>query len=285
MGRKRKEMLYGKPQLKTSFRTPDLIMHFKKIKMIPVIPLLLYFLKRIKIAIVFRSPPIIIGGCGRSGTTLLSSILSAHPRVYVIPIETGIFCHGGYVENVDLNVKFDIKKFYSKYFPKFNFSYSRWCEKTPKNVIFFDKILKHFKNKVKLIHIIRDGRDVIFSKHPRNPDKYWVSGERWINDVSKGLRHKTNPNVCTVKYEDLVINFEKTLETILKFLNLKPVASVFDFHKNATVVEHIAWFSGIQPLHSKSIGRWKSHKDENIFKDFIKNPQAIKLLKELNYIK
>ncbi|MFC1884632.1 sulfotransferase [Thermodesulfobacteriota bacterium] len=243
-----------------------------------------YFLRRAKVAMIFRAPPIIIGGCGRSGTTLLASILSAHPRIYVIPAETVTFCPGAYSENVDWNAEFDTRRFFLKYFSNYNFSFSQWCEKTPKNVIFFDRILKHFKNRVRLIHIVRDGRDVIFSRHPRDPDKYWVPGERWIYDVSEGLRHKNNPNVCTVRYEDLVMSFKETLRTILKFLNLKPVPSVFNFHKHATLRESIAWSTGIQPLHNKSIGRWKNHKDENIFKDFMENPQAIKLLKELEYI-
>ena len=148
-----------------------------------------YFLRRIKVAIIFRAPPIIIGGCGRSGTTLLASILSAHPRIYVIPEETTTFCPGAYSEHVDLNAEFDTRKFYLKYFSKYNFLFARWCEKTPKNVLFFDRILKHFKNRVKLIHMVRDGRDVIFSRHPRNPHEYWVSGKRWIDDVSRSEVH------------------------------------------------------------------------------------------------
>jgi hypothetical protein len=36
--------------------------------------------------------PIIIGGCARSGTTLLLSVLSCHPNIYAIPDETYTFC-------------------------------------------------------------------------------------------------------------------------------------------------------------------------------------------------
>ena len=37
-------------------------------------------------------PPVIVGGCERSGTTLLLSILSSHPAIQAIPVETWAFC-------------------------------------------------------------------------------------------------------------------------------------------------------------------------------------------------
>ena len=42
--------------------------------------------------------PILIGGCGRSGTTLLLSLLSAHPRIRAVSrqgrnLETDAMCH------------------------------------------------------------------------------------------------------------------------------------------------------------------------------------------------
>ncbi|MCA9555784.1 MAG: sulfotransferase, partial [Myxococcales bacterium] len=44
----------------------------------------------------FPEPPIIIGGCGRSGTTLVASILSCHPRIAVVGPETRAFAAGAY---------------------------------------------------------------------------------------------------------------------------------------------------------------------------------------------
>lgn len=36
----------------------------------------------------------------------------------------------------------------------------RWCEKTPKNVLHFGKIIDFFDKEFKLIHIIRDCRAI-----------------------------------------------------------------------------------------------------------------------------
>ncbi len=53
-----------------------------------------HIIGRIKDFRLYKSP-ILIGGCGRSGTTLLTSILSSHPKIALIPHETGIFCPTG----------------------------------------------------------------------------------------------------------------------------------------------------------------------------------------------
>ncbi len=39
----------------------------------------------------FPDPPVIIGGCGRSGTTLLLSILASHPAILGVPEELYLF--------------------------------------------------------------------------------------------------------------------------------------------------------------------------------------------------
>jgi hypothetical protein len=42
----------------------------------------------------FTDTPILIGGGARSGTTLLLSILSAHPAIFAIRKELGLFKYG-----------------------------------------------------------------------------------------------------------------------------------------------------------------------------------------------
>ncbi len=39
----------------------------------------------------FSQSPVIIGGCARSGTTLVLAILAAHPSIYTIPNEIRAF--------------------------------------------------------------------------------------------------------------------------------------------------------------------------------------------------
>lgn len=44
---------------------------------------------------------ILIGGCGRSGTTVLNGLLSCHPQVHTVDIETSAFCPTAYTEDVE----------------------------------------------------------------------------------------------------------------------------------------------------------------------------------------
>ncbi|MCD4696794.1 MAG: sulfotransferase, partial [Bacteroidales bacterium] len=150
----------------------------------------------------FTKPPVLLGGCGRSGTTLLLSILSAHPGLFCISEETMAFCPTAYLDDYNPMAPFETERFYNENFTSnlLN-SYDQWCEKTPKNVLFFKRINDHFNQKVKLIHIVRDGRDVIISRHPTNPKIYWVNPERWISDVNAGLSMYSHPNVHTLRYE------------------------------------------------------------------------------------
>ena len=248
------------------------------------VPLMNYlFLKKIKSK--FAGKPIIIGGCGRSGTSMLLSILSSHKAIYGVPKETSYFSPTANTYHPDYWAKFNMKGFYSEWIEKVDTSEaSCFCEKTPKNVRFFKRIEKLFRGEVKIIHIIRDARDVVLSTHPKNPKKSWASIDRWISDVSKGLEVSDSPNVYVVKYEDITANFEETIIDLFKFLELELTEDVLNWHKHSTVRKHGAWSGEVKPLHSDSISKWKKNLDNPIVDDVIKNKEAMSLLKQLDYI-
>ena len=213
----------------------------------------LYVLKKF-----YKNPPIIIGGCGRSGTTLLLSILSSHSKIYGIKDETYAF----YPNPLRLN-----KIIYNLKFKKNKLC---WLEKTPKNVQVFKKIFKLFNGKVKLINIVRNAKSVINSKHPNSKKKYYVDLSRWKNDVKMGLKSKKI--TYTIIFEKLVNNPKNELEKLCKFLGLK-------YSKFTSVKRNIAWGN----KNVKSIDRLKN-KNYNLFKNKViekynKDKEAIKLNK------
>lgn len=226
-----------------------------------------------------KEEPIIIGGCGRSGTTLLLSILAAHPKVHGINIETGIFRK----ENLNKRKKLFSKLIISSelYFDR-KPTAERFMEKTPNNVNNIDGIFNYFDNKVKFIHIIRDGRDIVTSKHPTNKSEFWVDFDRWVNDVENGLKYKNHRNLLTIKYEDLISNFDETITAVLTFLNLDRSTEVLNFEKYSSVRNNVAWDKPLQPLYIKK--REQSEIMQSRIKEFIDYQPAKKLMKTLNYL-
>lgn len=231
-----------------------------------------------------RKDPIIIGGCGRSGTSLLLSVLSAHPGIIGIPIETMIFSQQRRFANHKLNKVNHYRKLLShiRMLPLKGTAY-RWCEKTPRNVRFFHTINREFKGRVKLIHIIRDGRDVITSSHPQLGENY-ISTQRWIKDVRSGLSARDLSNLCEVKYEDLVTRYESTVKHLLNFLGEPFHTDMLVFHKRTNVNKHLAFNDHqVKEISSDSVNKWKRAVHKEVIEDFYKNKEAITLLKELGY--
>ncbi|MCF7916350.1 MAG: sulfotransferase [Candidatus Omnitrophica bacterium] len=231
--------------------------------------------------------PIIIGGCGRSGTSLLLSILSCHPHIFTFPNETYFFCPMVYDKNVDFNSPFRIQDFCRLLFSfKIPWSCRRWCEKTPQNVIFFGRILKYFGKKVKIINIVRDGRDVITSRHPSDLSKFWVSSQRWINDVEAGLSYENHPQVLTIRYEDLINNYETTVKSICAFIGEDFRKEFLQFPKTAKekLTEFKALNNEVQSIFADSIGRWKDPKYALRVEELMNNPRAKKILAHYHYL-
>lgn len=231
-------------------------------------------------------PPVVLGGCGRSGTTLLLSILSAHEQIFAIPVETHCLCPTGYANEPNLSAPIELGEKFYRHFDAIHASvaFDRWCEKTPRNVLFFNRIIEHFDGRVRLIQILRDGRDVVTSRHPVKPEAYWVSVERWVKDVQAGLEFIDHPLVHTVRYEDLIRNNEAVLRGICDFLALPWTAQIADWHKHALVREDAALGGEVKPLFESSIGKWRSPQHEERIEAFMANADAVALMKTLNYV-
>jgi hypothetical protein len=236
-------------------------------------------------------PPVIIGGAPRSGTTLLSSILDSHPEITMIPYETMLFKASknnwipGWVKTkwiiLRLNallITLNIGK-----------QARMWSEKTPGNIKNLDTINTIFKGRVKFIHIVRDGRDVILSKHPRLG--YFINAESWAEYVLSGLLWKDKKNMLTIRYEDLILNFEDETNKIIKFLHLNsPFDAEFYRHtsigKSKSIIDGVGHRKIFSPknLNPDSIGKWKSHKDDERVATFEKDSLPKELLSVLGYL-
>lgn len=246
-----------------------------------VIPLINAWGKRIE-SKRFVNPPVYIGGCGRSGTTLLLSILSAHPEIFGCPRELNLFENGRLEKE-----KLVLPKYYRLYrtFIRESIpaSANRFCEKSPSNIRNIDLIDRLHNGRFRFIHIIRDGRDVILSKHPRNKDAYWVGPQRWIKDVSLGLDYSDHPAVMEVRYESLVNSYEETITGICQFLSVPVCEEILQWHKYARVRQNRALHSEIEALTPASIEKWKLPENQERVKALTSIKEGDQLLKKLGY--
>lgn len=100
----------------------------------------------------------------------------------------------------------------------------RWVEKTPHNEYHADKIFAWWPE-ARCIHIVRDPRDNYASyrrKHPEWGPEYFAFS--WRNSIHCGWRNQARygrQRYLIIRYEDLVIDLEKTISTVRMFLNIK----------------------------------------------------------------
>lgn len=230
----------------------------------------------------FSKAPIYIGGCGRSGTTLLLSILSAHKDIFACPRELNLFFDAE-LKSKNVHLPKIHRLYRTLFFEKIKRSANRYCEKSPANVQRIETIDKYHKGNFRLIHIIRDGRDVVLSKHPTRKDEYWVEPSRWVRDVNMGLASKDHPAIHTIRYEDLINEFEKTIEDICGFLDIPLSNEILNWHQFTTVRKNRALYSPIQQINNSSIGKFAHPEYAERLREFMGDEEAVALLKDLGY--
>lgn len=230
----------------------------------------------------FADPPILLGGCARSGTTLLLSVLSSHEHIFACRRELGLFNRIKMKNGIAYPSRID-RIYRCILFQRIPKRVRRWCEKSPSNILEFENIDTYFKGNFRFIQIVRDGRDVILSGHPRDKDRFWVDPERWIRDVSAGLQFSSHPNMHTIRYEDLITQYETTIEGICQFLDIPVTPQILNWHQHAKVRRNKALFTEIAQLSDRSIGKWKKPEHRERAGQLTSVPEARELLQTYRY--
>ncbi len=230
----------------------------------------------------FVQPPVVIGGCPRSGTTLLLGALSAHPELYCLPFESRIFRK--WQKDREGNPwPANIYRLYRHVLFNRIPPGKRLCEKSPVNVRYFGQIDTFYRSRVKMVHVVRDGRDVVLSEHPRQPGRSWVSVDRWVRDVRIGWDQRHKENLYTLKYEDLVSEPIHTLENLCNFLELPFTESIKDWHTHRQLTEHKGVGGALGKMRTASVRKWEGREDTPGLEAFYADERAVRLLDELGY--
>jgi hypothetical protein len=112
-----------------------------------------------------------------------------------------------------------------------------------------------------IIFMLRDPRDVICSKHGKDPDRYGVGLNIWHLYSRYGSRLRQHERFITIRYEDLVREpdrVQKMLMDKMPFLVRKYPFS--QFHRFASPSqESLTAPEGLRAITADRIGTWKNH--------------------------
>lgn len=199
-----------------------------------------------------------IGGCGRSGTTMLGAMLGAHSDCLCTPesqfkadVISGFFTAG--IKTIDVPEALHMIKRHWRFkiwglsldgpLPEEVTSYRElitwivreygreagrpnpriWIDHTPGNRRYADILFDLFPES-KMIHIVRDGRAVASSIMHLDWGANTIdrAAHFWKKKVSQGLAAESlwGDRVMRVTYEDLVAKPEETLKTLCSFIGI-----------------------------------------------------------------
>lgn len=242
---------------------------------------------------------VFIGGCARSGTSILRETLGRHSRLGIGP-ETPLFSQRPNLQKIAAMWEIDVQQltdrvrgsaslteFVDGFFAMrlAQTGKARYVEKSIGNVEAIPKILALYPN-ARFIHMLRDGRDVACSLR-HFPLYGWngfgISGQAvnrsiaasaalWKWYAGCGLAHRDHPRCLEVRYEELMADPQAQLGRICAFLG-----EPFEMEMLASdPVDPSAWQrarflgnpdagSGIRPAQT---GRWRSEMSPAEQRDF-----------------
>lgn len=245
---------------------------------------------------------IFIGGCGRSGTTLVQKVLTSHSKIgggpeFDFSGEIGALYNKMSSQDKVARLSFfydetSIRKifqdFYLSFFQKLikeNPDITIISEKTPININHAEVLLKLFPDAV-FVNVIRDGRDVYVShkevaqryaekKQKVNADSFSVYGvsKTWNSALYKYEKLKESPvadRVINVFYEKLLVNPEVEIRNICQAVGIEfekgmvnPEFVNKEFDKKFTADG--VWYTNEklnQDFNTSKINRWKKELSE-----------------------
>lgn len=152
------------------------------------------------------------------------------------------------------------------------------CEKTPQHLLSVERILGVYKD-AKIIHLIRDGRDTVNSliKMPWRPEgllnnsRFWKKYAKLGMEIKDKLQSQTE-NYIDIKYEDLLLNPEASIEKLTQFIGIDFEENMLSNQKEANSNIFSSWESSwkhkaMEELDSTRVGAWQkelSDKDQTL---------------------
>lgn len=228
--------------------------------------------------------PIFVVGQPRTGTTLIERIITSHSQVHsagelrqfgtcirrlsnyreprrysanLAPLAAGVDCK-------------QLGKAYIRTTAKMRGELPRFVDKLPPNYLYIPMILKALP-KAKIVHLTRDPMDACFASFKQLfADAYLHS-----YDQAEMARHharyyglmtiwrkRFGDRFVDIGYEDTARDLEPNARALIEFLELPWEDACLEFHKQDAAVTTASAVQVRQPVHTRSIGRWRRYEDQ-----------------------
>lgn len=218
--------------------------------------------------------PVFIVGMFRSGSTLLEQILGSHSQItaggeleLVTRIARGLGWDPATIAQAPAT---EVDKYAEAYLSRIRTMYPGArivTDKRPDNFWFIGLIKRMFPG-ARILNTVRHPLDTLVSVWTQ----YLASSLNYgyfPEDIASHLHAERRMmahwerlypgDILTVPYEQLVRNPEREIRRVLEFLNLPFEPECLDFHKTEGPVKTASVWQVREPLHGRSIGRWKNY--------------------------
>lgn len=228
-----------------------------------------------------------IVGCARSGTSILGELVASHPRVDYIFEASPIWEWGGMGENESHRLLAEhatpeLKRRIRRWFKSRAHFARTLVEKNPRNILRIP-YMKEIFPEARILHIVRDGRDVACSMIPGCGLDHWshlkppswkeyfenYSGAvrcamAWNQSLEIGLKDLAEVSHLQVRYEDLLASPESVAGEIFAYMGMNMYPKVSEFCQkvsNQTASSYHAmhqdqWY---RDDHQVRVGRWREN--------------------------
>jgi hypothetical protein len=115
------------------------------------------------------------------------------------------------------------------------------------------------------VFMLRDPRDVIVSRHGKEPERYWSNLLIWQQAMRVHDAMRNHPRFVVVRYEDLVQSpdhVQKNLARRMEFL--RPKIPFSEYHRNTPAYiskseQMRLAMRGFRPVTACNVGGWRTH--------------------------
>jgi hypothetical protein len=132
--------------------------------------------------------------------------------------------------------------------------------KCPKDILVVGPLLS-VNPDLYVVYMLRDPRDIICSKHGKDPNRYWAGLRYWKTYTAYARKLQPHRRFITVRYEDLVSDPDSIQDELMQrmpFLVKKAPFSAYH-HIAQPSSNYLDALGGVRPIAPVSRGNWRNH--------------------------